>query len=50
VLEGRDDGLDARVIGDDSIGERNIEILADENPLAGDVHVSNRCLQSVAAM
>ena len=50
MLEGRDSGLDTRIVGDGSIGERNVEVLADENPFAGDVDARNRCFQSFAAI
>ena len=50
MLQGWDRRLDARVVGDGAVGERHVQVLAHENPFAGDVDVRNRCFQSRAAM
>ena len=36
------DGTDARVVGDPAVGQRDVEVDADEDPFAGDVRVADR--------
>ncbi len=40
--DGRDRGTDARVVGDPAVGQRDVEVDADEDPFAGDVRVADR--------
>ncbi len=39
--DGRDRGPDARVVGDLAVGERHVEVDADEDAFAGDVDVAD---------
>ena len=41
VVDGRDGGADARVVGDLAVLERDVEVDADEDALAGDVDVAD---------
>ena len=40
-VDRRDRGPDARVVGDLAVGQRDVEVDADEDPLAGDVRVAD---------
>jgi hypothetical protein len=50
VSQGRYRGLDAGVVCDLAVGHRDVEIFADEDPLARDIDRCDRELQSRAAM
>ncbi len=41
-VDGRDRSADARVVGDPAVGQRDVEIDANEDALAGDVRVADR--------
>ena len=41
-VDRRDGGPDARIVGDPAVGERDVEVDANEDPFAGDVRVADR--------
>ena len=41
-VDGRDGGPDARVVGDPAVGQRDVEVDANEDAFAGDVRVADR--------
>ena len=41
-VDRRDGGPDARIVGDPAVGQRDVEVDANEDPFAGDVRVADR--------